>query len=88
MTNPGIDTILQKMDDLQKEFFKAQGQVMNKDTSGKIDDPSLYANMCVMSFEIPLAFLPLSISCLMNPSSQSFVMVLKLHLPSYASTHL
>lgn len=45
MTNPGIDTILQKMDDLQKEFFKAQGQVMNKDTSGKIDDPDLYANI-------------------------------------------
>ena len=45
MTNPGIDTILQKMDDLQKEFFKAQGQVMNKDTSGKIDNPDLYANI-------------------------------------------
>ena len=37
MTNPCIDTILQKMDDLQKEFFKAQGQIMNKDTSGKKD---------------------------------------------------
>ena len=35
MTNPAIDTILQKMDELQKEFFKVQGQVMNKDTSGK-----------------------------------------------------
>lgn len=45
MTNPGIDTILEKMDDLQKEFFKAQGQVMNKDISGKIDDPSLYASI-------------------------------------------
>ena len=45
MTNPGIDTILKKMDDLQKEFFKAQGQVMNKDTSGKIDNPDLYANI-------------------------------------------
>ena len=33
MINPAIDSILQKMDDLQKEFFKAQGQVMNKDTS-------------------------------------------------------
>ena len=45
MTNPGIDTILQKMDDLQKEFFKAQGQVMNKDTYGKIDDPILYPSI-------------------------------------------
>lgn len=45
MTNPGIDTILQKMDDIQKEFFKAQGQVMNKDTSGKTDDPELYPNI-------------------------------------------
>ena len=45
MTNPGIDTILQKMDELQKEFFKVQGQVMNKDTSGKTDDPELYPNI-------------------------------------------
>lgn len=45
MTNPGIDTILQKMDDLQKEFFKVHGQVMNKDTSGKIDDPILYPSI-------------------------------------------
>ena len=45
MTNPGIDTILQKMDELPKEFFKVHGQVMNKDTSGKIDNPDLYANI-------------------------------------------
>ena len=45
MTNPAIDSILQKMDELQKEFFKAQGQVMNKDTSGKIDDPTLYPSI-------------------------------------------
>ena len=45
MTNPAIDSILQKMDELQKEFFNAQGQVMNKDTSGKIDNPDLYANI-------------------------------------------
>ena len=45
ITNPGIDTILQKMDDLQKEFFKVHGQVMNKDTSGKIDDPTLYPSI-------------------------------------------
>lgn len=45
MTNPAIDSILHKMDDLQKEFFKAHGQVMNKDTSGKIDNPDLYANI-------------------------------------------
>ena len=45
MTNPAIDSILQKMDELQKEFFKAQGQVMNKDTSGKIVDPTLYPSI-------------------------------------------
>ena len=45
MTNPAIDSILQKMDELQKEFFKAQGQVMNKDTYGKIDDPTLYPSI-------------------------------------------
>ena len=41
MTTPAIDTILQKMDELQKEFFKVPGQVLNKDTHGKIDDPTL-----------------------------------------------
>lgn len=45
MVNQGIDVILQKMDDLQKEFFKVQGQIMNKDISGKMDDPELYANI-------------------------------------------
>ena len=45
MTNPCIDTILQKMDDLQKEFFKAQGQVKSKDSSGVYDNPELYANI-------------------------------------------
>lgn len=45
MTNPAIDTILQKMDELQKEFFKAQGQVMNKDGAGMYDNPELYANI-------------------------------------------
>jgi hypothetical protein len=45
MTNPGINVILQKMDDLQKEFFKVQGQIMNKDTAGKIDNPEMYANI-------------------------------------------
>ena len=45
MTNPGIDTILKTMEDLQKEYYKAKGQVMNKDTSGKIDNPDLYANI-------------------------------------------
>ena len=45
MTNPAIDSILQKMDELQKEFFKAQVQVMNKDTYGKIDDPTLYPSI-------------------------------------------
>ena len=45
MVNPAIDSILQKMDELQKEFFKAQGQVMNKDTYGKIDDPSRYPSI-------------------------------------------
>ena len=45
MTNPAIDSILQKMDELQKEFFKTQGQVMNKDTSWKIDDPTLYPSI-------------------------------------------
>lgn len=45
MTNPAINSILQKMDDLQKEFFKAQGQVMGKDASGVHDNPDLYANI-------------------------------------------
>ena len=45
MTNPAIDSILQKMDELQKEFFKVQGQVMSKDTSGKIDDHILYPSI-------------------------------------------
>ena len=45
MINQAIDSILQKMDELQKEFFKAQGQVMNKDTYGKIDDPTLYPSI-------------------------------------------
>ena len=47
ITNPAIDSILQKMDELQKEFFKAQGQVMNKDTDGKSDEPTLYP--CILS---------------------------------------
>ena len=45
MINQAIDSILQKMDELQKEFFKAQGQVMNKDAYGKIDDPTLYPSI-------------------------------------------
>lgn len=45
MTNPNIDSILQKMDELQKEFFKAQGQVRNKDHYWKIDNPELYINI-------------------------------------------
>ena len=45
MTNPGIDIILQKMDDLQKEFFKAQGQIKGRDSSGVHDNPDLYANI-------------------------------------------
>lgn len=45
MTNPNINSILQKMDELQKEFFKAQGQVMNKDTSSKTDNSGLYTNI-------------------------------------------
>lgn len=45
MTNPNINTILQKMDELQKEFFKAQGQVMNKDVSGKMENPELYTSI-------------------------------------------
>ena len=45
MTNPAINIILQKMDEVQKEFFKLQGQVMNKDYDYKHDDPQLYANI-------------------------------------------
>ena len=45
MTNPNINSILQKMDELQKEFFKTQGQVMSKDISWKTDNPELYTNI-------------------------------------------
>lgn len=45
MTNPGINSILQKMDELQKEFFKTQGQIKNKDVSGSRENPEMYANI-------------------------------------------
>ena len=45
MTNPGINTILQKMDELQNEFFKAQGQIKDRDSYGVHDNPDLYANI-------------------------------------------
>ena len=45
MTNPGINSILQKMDELQKEFFKTQGQIKNKDVSGNRENPEMYANI-------------------------------------------
>ena len=45
MTNPAIDSILQEMDERQQQFLNTQGQVMNKDTSGKTDDPELYPNI-------------------------------------------
>lgn len=45
MINPGINKVLQKMDDLQNEFFKVQGQIKGRDSSGVHDNPDLYANI-------------------------------------------
>jgi len=45
MTNPAINIILQKMDEVQKEFFKLQGQVMKIDLDYKFNDPELYAKI-------------------------------------------
>ena len=45
MTNPAIDSILQKMDELQKELFNTQGQIKGRDSSGVHDNPDLYPNI-------------------------------------------
>lgn len=45
MTNPAINTVLEKMNEVQKEFFKLQGQVMSKDLDFKYKNPELYMNI-------------------------------------------
>lgn len=45
MTNPAINVVLQKMDEIQKEFFKLQEQVMDNDTDYKYTNPELYAKI-------------------------------------------
>lgn len=45
MTNPRFNILLQKMNEVQDEFFKIQEQIMKTDNVGRSDDPQLYANI-------------------------------------------
>ena len=42
MINPNIDTALQKMNELQKEFFKVKSQIEKDDIYGT---PEMYVNI-------------------------------------------
>lgn len=48
MTNPAINTVLDKMNEVQKEFFKLQEQVASKDLDFKYTNPELYMNIGTM----------------------------------------
>lgn len=45
MTNPAINAVLEKMNEVQEEFFKIKDQVKDKDSDFASDEPDLYMNI-------------------------------------------